>query len=68
MKCPLCGNKFDQAEMACHHGCPFNTACNIICCPNCGYEWVEESATVNLFRKIFGGKDKDDIREVGTSA
>ena len=63
MNCPLCGAEYTYAEMACHSGCPFNKGCNILCCPHCGYEYIEESYIVNLFRKIFGKKQTDEIRE-----
>lgn len=39
MKCPLCGYEFteEQARTACS-SCPLSQGCNMVCCPNCGYE------------------------------
>ncbi|OQY48907.1 MAG: hypothetical protein B6242_01150 [Anaerolineaceae bacterium 4572_78] len=43
MNCPLCGYEFKVETMACHDGCPMGSRCNLICCPNCGYQVVDES-------------------------
>ena len=43
MRCRLCGHEFDAAGLACHTGCPLGSRCNLICCPNCGYQVVDES-------------------------
>ena len=39
MKCPLCGNNFDEknCEQGCKN-CPVKKKCNLVKCPNCGYE------------------------------
>ncbi|MBE2270392.1 MAG: ferrous iron transport protein A [Anaerolinea sp.] len=44
--CPLCGYEFDAEEMACHASCAFNNQCAVICCPNCGYQMVDEKRSV----------------------
>ena len=45
MKCKICGCVFDESEKsnACH-GCPVCN-CNMIRCPNCGFEQLPESKT-----------------------
>jgi Fe2+ transport system protein FeoA len=43
MRCPLCGYEFDAAQMTCHTSCTFNQQCAVICCPNCGYQMLDES-------------------------
>lgn len=43
MKCPLCGFTFDRNDERCHAGCPLSAHCTIICCPNCGYQTVDDS-------------------------
>lgn len=50
MKCPLCGLEFDEndAERACS-GCIIAKSCNLVKCPNCGYESPTES---RLIKKI----------------
>jgi Fe2+ transport system protein FeoA len=41
--CQLCAYEFDETQLRCHSSCPFNEHCAIICCPNCGYQVVNES-------------------------
>jgi len=43
MQCQLCGYEFDERQLSCHAACAFNERCAIICCPNCGYQVVDES-------------------------
>ena len=43
MRCQLCGYEFDPARLACHAECPLGRHCNLICCPNCGYQVVNEA-------------------------
>ena len=52
MNCSLCGYEFDKDTLLCHARCPLAEGCHIICCPNCGYQVVDEakSATVQLLR------------------
>jgi Fe2+ transport system protein FeoA len=45
MICPLCGYEFDEKAMSCHSSCAFNESCGIVCCPNCGYQVVDEQKT-----------------------
>jgi len=46
MRCQLCGYQFDASSLACHAGCPLGSHCNLICCPHCGYQVVNESKSV----------------------
>jgi Fe2+ transport system protein FeoA len=53
MTCELCGFEFDAGGLACHTGCPVGSKCSLICCPNCGYQEVDETRSVvarTLFR------------------
>ena len=43
MICPLCQFEFDERELACHSACALAGGCAIVCCPNCGYQQVDES-------------------------
>ena len=45
--CPLCGDRVSADRDSCPSGCPLATRCNVICCPNCGYEFVEDSAVIS---------------------
>ena len=43
MKCSLCGLDFQEAEgQATCDGCAMARSCNLIKCPNCGYEVPRE--------------------------
>ena len=43
MRCQLCGYEFNTTNMICHAECPMGSHCNLICCPNCGYQVVDET-------------------------
>ncbi len=43
MRCRLCGFEFDAEGMACHTECPLGPRCSLICCPNCGFQAVDEA-------------------------
>ncbi|MFQ6058327.1 MAG: hypothetical protein ACE5MB_05515 [Anaerolineae bacterium] len=60
MRCPLCGYEFDEQQMACRTNCPLNRDCNLICCPNCGYQTVDESRskTAAWLRRVLKKLDK----------
>ena len=51
MTCPLCGYLFLEGEQswACQQ-CPLARGCRLTRCPQCGYEWAEESSVVNWFK------------------
>ena len=55
MPCQLCHYEFDAKTMACHAGCPLGSHCNLICCPNCGYQVVDASKSrlVKLLRRLW---------------
>jgi hypothetical protein len=50
--CPLCQHRFAEHEMPCNSGCPMSRTCRVLCCPRCHYEFVEESAIVNLVKRV----------------
>jgi predicted Zn-ribbon and HTH transcriptional regulator len=54
MKCSLCGYEFnkDQMEKTKCSACPEFMGCELLCCPNCGYRFVEESKIVNILRRL----------------
>lgn len=55
MRCRLCGYEFDATALACHGECPMGSRCGLICCPNCGYQVVDESKSrlANLLRRVW---------------
>lgn len=54
MICPLCGFEYDETALDCHAACPMAQGCAIVCCPNCGYQSVDESksALAKLLRRL----------------
>ena len=55
VRCALCGHVFDPAALACHPACPMHAGCAVICCPQCGYQMVNEarSGTVAWLRRMW---------------
>ena len=41
--------------MACHDRCPLGRHCRLVCCPNCGYQVVDEtkSGLASLFQRLW---------------
>ncbi|MBT9175274.1 MAG: hypothetical protein DDT22_00949 [candidate division WS2 bacterium] len=52
MKCSLCGLEFSEkdAQKACS-GCIIAKSCNLVKCPNCGYESPIESRLIKKIRE-----------------
>ncbi len=51
MKCSLCGLEFSKEDgiSACR-SCPLSKGCNMVRCPNCGYEIPLETGLVKLIK------------------
>ncbi len=60
MECPLCGYEFDESAMQCHASCPMNAGCAMLCCPQCGYQMVDETKTraAGWLRRLLSGRQK----------
>jgi Fe2+ transport system protein B len=41
-KCPLCSFRFTSREQSCLPVCPLSSGCMSVCCPRCGYHFVDE--------------------------
>ncbi len=63
IKCPLCGNEFDENES--RGGCSgcSKQGCGLVKCPNCQYEFPPEKnilgkkgGITEKIKKLFGGK------------
>jgi hypothetical protein len=52
--CPMCAAPAADMHEACS-GCPLARGCAVSCCPRCGYQFVERSATINLLLTLWGG-------------
>ncbi|OGB90108.1 hypothetical protein A2625_04775 [candidate division WOR-1 bacterium RIFCSPHIGHO2_01_FULL_53_15] len=58
MKCPLCGKEFEFSREVCSN-CPLHAGgCDLIKCPNCGYEFPKGSKLVDFFAKLFKPRRK----------
>ncbi len=42
LTCPLCGHDFEAGGQAACQACPMHRGCNLVCCPACGYQMVDE--------------------------
>ena len=52
INCPLCGYAFSREESDRCAVCPVNRNCGLICCPGCGYRFVEDSWIVGKWRDL----------------
>lgn len=52
MKCPLCGLEFKEeyGQSACK-GCAISKSCDLIKCPNCGYEIPREPSFIKSLKR-----------------
>ncbi|HDL18047.1 MAG TPA: hypothetical protein ENH29_03240 [Bacteroidetes bacterium] len=56
--CPLCGFQFEESENSTCAACPLGAkTCNLLCCPNCGYQWTDESKIIAKLKQWFGKKE-----------
>lgn len=49
--CPLCAARIEDSRTRCA-ACPAGIACESICCPRCGYRFVDRSLTFDFFRGL----------------
>lgn len=53
--CALCGTRYSEAEgRVCHAGCPLERGCQLLGCPNCGYETPAPSRLTRWLGRWFG--------------
>lgn len=52
--CALCGLEFEAVDTLCQHGCPMRTACGLVRCPSCDYEFPQGPQPASWFRSLFG--------------
>lgn len=50
--CSLCGARFTHGEQVCG-ACPMSTKCDLVKCPNCGFQFPRESRIVAFARRLF---------------
>jgi len=56
MQCSMCGQRFDPDRHLACQSCPMHSGCDLVCCPDCGYQTVDprRSHLVRLARFISG--------------
>ena len=64
--CPLCGLEFQPTDTLCEHGCPLRTACGLLRCPGCEYEFPETPRAVSWLKRLFGKVEKPVACPPGT--
>jgi hypothetical protein len=58
LSCPFCGFQINSLDKSCHTACPWGKTCNMICCPNCKYSFIEpESKIINTLKGLFTKKE-----------
>jgi NMD protein affecting ribosome stability and mRNA decay len=60
--CPLCGARVSEDGSVCE-GCPVAMVthaprhCGVLCCPRCGYQFVERSSWLESLGRLWRRKD-----------
>jgi hypothetical protein len=49
--CPLCGAAFSHGALVCA-SCPLHMGCDVVKCPNCGYQFPRTSRIVTWARRL----------------
>lgn len=53
LHCPLCAFEFVKSETPCDRGCPLARFCQLVCCPNCHYEFPPQGTLITWWRRLF---------------
>ena len=56
--CSLCGARFTHGGQVCRP-CPMSTKCDLVKCPNCGFQFPRASRLVALGRRLFARIRRD---------
>ncbi len=67
-ECPLCSTDFAGTE--CRSSCPLSRGCEMVRCPRCGYEFVEDGRLAAMLRRWLRPEKIIPVTEmsVGSSA
>ena len=55
-QCALCGARFTDGARLCG-ACPLRRACDVVCCPNCGYQFPRVSRLGAWLRRLGGAEE-----------
>jgi NMD protein affecting ribosome stability and mRNA decay len=61
LKCSLCGHEFDENmenSLCAECNIKITKNCNLVACPNCGFEMPKDSHMNRFFKKIKSGKNE----------
>lgn len=58
-QCGLCGARFTHGGQVCG-GCPLRAACNVVQCPNCGYQFPRSSHIVRWLRWLWTAEEEEE--------
>ncbi len=51
--CPVCGFVFNPGENQACPSCPLKSKCQVVCCPNCGYQTVVRAEFTDFIARLF---------------
>lgn len=51
--CPVCGFAFNPNENQACSSCPLKSKCQVVCCPNCGYQTVVKAEFTDFIARLF---------------
>jgi predicted amidophosphoribosyltransferase len=55
-RCALCGARFTHGDRVCH-ACPLRSACDVVVCPSCGYQFPRESRVWAWVQRLWKGAE-----------
>jgi len=59
--CPLCGARYSESDgRTCHSGCPLQHGCQLLSCPNCGYEVPASTRMTRWLGRWFGKQEASE--------
>lgn len=56
--CALCGARFTHGGQVCG-GCPLRAACDVVQCPNCGYQFPRTSRIVTWLQRLWRAGEEE---------
>ena len=59
--CALCGTRFTHGGQGCG-GCPLNTGCDVVSCPQCGHSFPRTSQLVTWMRRLLAKIRPEETR------
>ena len=57
-QCALCGARFTHGAQVCG-GCVLRASCDVVQCPNCGYQFPRTSRIATWLRRLWRAGDEE---------